>query len=141
MDEGMSTFEQMMEGNFEGAEEMFKRMIPPFTDHVKQQRRRLGGDWAVAWAIFSREHRERARELLGEDLVFIVLNMTKECQRRRLDERHAGTGVKVDIMEQMFKLYEPAGEDEMNAFNVTISEDMSPHDVVEEVLKILRNLK
>ena len=71
MEEGTELFEETMKGNMEGFEKMFKDLLPPFTDHLKQQRKRLGGDWAVAWAIVSQEHRKRARELLGDDLVFI----------------------------------------------------------------------
>ena len=64
-----------------------------------------------------------------------------ECQMKRLNERHAGTGIIiVDVMEQMVKLYEPATDDEESAFNVIISEDMSRNDVIEEVLQILQNL-
>ena len=60
---------------------------------------------------------------------------------KRLHERHAGTGANMDVMDNMFKLYKPADEDEQNTFNVTITEDMSPEHVVEEVHKIVRGLK
>jgi gluconate kinase len=133
--------EETSKGNSKLVNNLFTSMLPPFTDHVKQQRTRLGGDWAVAWAIFSRAQRERARELLDNDVVFIVLNMTNQCQAQRLHDRHAGTGADMDVMDKMFRLYEPAGEDEGNAFNVTITEDMSREDVVEEVQKIVQGFK
>ena len=40
----------------------------------------------------SRAQRDLIRNILGPDLVFVVLNMTKECQEKRLHERH-GDGI------------------------------------------------
>ena len=40
-------------------------------------------------------------------------------------------------MEKMFNLYEPAGENEENAFNVTVDTGMSRQDVLKQVTNIL----
>ena len=72
---------------------------------------------------------------MGPDLVFVVINMTQECQKERLKERH-GESVG-DLMEKMFNLYEPTGEDEENAFNVTVDTGMSRQDVLKQVTKTL----
>ena len=37
----------------------------------------------------------------------------------------------------MSKMFEPAGKDEKNAFDVLITEDMTPDDVAKKVLDIL----
>ena len=140
LQEGMGVFMDMMQGKFEAADETFIKLLPYITEHVKQQRVRLGGDWAMSLACFSRKQREKAREMLGEDLVFIVLNMTEECSRKRMAARHAGTGFNLDIMEKMYGLYEPAGNDEKNSYNLTITEDMGPDDVIAEVKKIVDGL-
>ena len=70
--------------------------------------------------------------------MFIVLNLTKNCQQKRLKGRH-GEGENAEKTNKMFAniydLYEPAGEDEEGAHNVTISEDMSPDDVMKLVLE------
>ena len=52
---------------------MFEQMLPPLTDHIKQQRKRLGGHWALALALFSRKQREKAREMLGNFHVFFPI--------------------------------------------------------------------
>ena len=39
-------------------------------------------------------------------------------------------------MEKFYDLYEPAGDDEENAYNINITEDMSIDDVIQEFLKI-----
>ena len=41
-------------------------------------------------------------------------------------------------MEEMFKLYEPAGEDEESAFNVTVDTGMSRQDVLKQVRDIAK---
>ena len=40
-------------------------------------------------------------------------------------------------MVNILNLYEPAGEDEVNAYNVTITEEMNPDDVVQKILEII----
>ena len=37
----------------------------------------------------------------------------------------------------MFDLFEPAGEDEEGAHNVTVTEDMSPDDVLNRVMEVI----
>ena len=43
-------------------------------------------------------------------------------------------------MEKFYDLYEPADEDEKNAYNIDITEDMSVEDVIKKVLKIVENI-
>ena len=40
-------------------------------------------------------------------------------------------------MLKILDLYEPAGEDEVNAYNVTITDKMIPDDVVQKILEII----
>ena len=44
------------------------------------------------------------------------------------------------LMEKFYDLYEPADEDEKNAYNIDITEDMSVEDVIEKVLKTVENI-
>ena len=44
------------------------------------------------------------------------------------------------MMVKFFDLYEPAGADEKNAYNIDITEDMSVEDVLKEVLKIVEKV-
>ena len=44
------------------------------------------------------------------------------------------------LLEKFYDLYEPAGEDEKNAYNIDITEDMSVDDVIKKVLKIVENI-
>ena len=40
----------------------------------------------------------------------------------------------------MFDSFEPAGEDEEGSYNVTITEDMTPDDVLKRVLEIIAKI-
>ena len=64
--------------------------------------------------------------------------MTKECQEKRLINRHGNDKMAIDFLTKIHTMYEPAGDDEENALNVTITEEMSPEDVVQ---KVLENIK
>ena len=76
--------------------------------------------------------------------VFLVLNLTKEAQNHRLLARHGSDEagkVLADSMRKVFNFYEPAGNDEENAFNIDISEEMSVDDVMNKILEVLNSIK
>jgi len=108
-------------------------------EDIIRQRERLGGDWATAFAVFSRKQRDIIRNVLGNDVIFFILHLTQESNRKRLVGRH-GDDMAAEfnkIFDSMSKMYESAGEDEKNAFDLHITEDMTPDDVVQKVLDIL----
>ena len=130
----------MWAGKYDAVEETLNPLYDQMSNHVMIQRKRLGGDMAIAQAVFSRKQRDKLRKIIGPDLVFIVLNMTKECQMKRIKGRHGDSPMLEEFMRVLVKyaeMCEPAGDDEENAFNVTISEDMSKDDVVKKVLEVV----
>ena len=73
--------------------------------------------------------------------MFIVLNLTKSCIRKRLEVRSGGgeNGKKsVEIGTKMYEMYVPAGEDEERAHNINIRENMSTDEVVKLILDQIR---
>ena len=69
-------------------------------------------------------------------MIFILLNLTIECQTERLIRRHGEeTEGIAEIMSQVHKLTEAAEIDEPNAINVTIEVDDTRQSVLEKVLK------
>ena len=136
-------FKKIMQGQFDGMEESLKPFLEIMAKHVVNERQRLGGDFAVAQAIFSRTQRDLLRELMGPDLVFIVMNMTKESQMERLSKRHAGNMPEafMNVLIKWAEMCEPAGEDEVNAYNLDITGDMTKEEVVQKVLEIAANIK
>ena len=54
------------------------------SDDIKKQKKRLGGDFAIAHAVNTRVGRDLIRKEMGDDVVFIVLNLTPACQEARI---------------------------------------------------------
>ena len=135
--------EVLMTGNLENLDDVFRPVIEVTGKDIARQRERLGGDWAVAFAVYSRSQREALHKIFGSDLVFIVLNLTKECQMKRVKGRH-GDGEQMEEVNDMFvklnDLYKPADDDEKNAFNIFVTEDMTPEDVVQKTIAIIQNI-
>ena len=117
---------------------MVKPLYQAMTDDIKKQKKRLGGDFAIAHAVATRVSRDFIRGELGDEVVFVVLNLTSECQVNRIKGRH-GEEMEggVEMMGEMFKLYEEAEGDEPNAVNVIIEEKDTPQLVLEKVLKAI----
>ena len=81
-------FQELINGKLDGIEDELEPMYEEMSKHIALQRKRLGGNMAIAQAVFSRGQRERIRKMIGPDLVFIVMNLTKECQLKRIESRH-----------------------------------------------------
>ena len=133
-------WENMRKGNFEGIEEREKPFYELMTEYLVKERKRLGGNWAIAHTIFSRTQREFLCQKLGSELVFIVMNMSADCQRKRIEGRHGKAIGKefVEILCKYAEMCEPAGDDEENAYNLDITEDMTKDDVMEKVYEIIQ---
>ena len=136
--EMMKTIE---EDNADGSMEKFGEIGYITAKEIKKQKERIGGDWAIAFAVLTRKQRDELRKILGPDLIFIVLNITLDCNNKRLMKRHGdneNTKLMVKKFENMIKKYEVAGDDEENAFNITITDDMTPEDVAIQATGILQ---
>ena len=141
-DMAMKKFSKMMMGQFNNVEENVQPMYDCMSEHIDKQRKRLGGDMAIAQAVFSRNQRDKIREILGPDLVFIVLNMTEDCMTKRIKKRHGESlgEIFLNILKGYSELCEPADDDEENAYNVSITEEMNPGDLIQIILEIINKL-
>ena len=141
-DMAMKKFAKMMTGQFDNVEEDVQPMYDCMSEHVDKQRKRLGGDMAIAQTVFSRNQRDKIRKILGPDLVFIVLNMTEDCMTTRVKKRHGDSlgEIILNILKGYSELCEPADDDEENAYNITITEEMSPEDLIQIILEIINKL-
>ena len=122
---------------------VIRPLLKVMAKDILRQKKRLGGDFAVAFAVSRRESRDLLREQMGPDLVFIVLNLTKECMTERVEKRHPGDEGKiyVDLFNRMYDAYQPAGDDEENAYNVSVDGNMSPDDVVQNVINLIEKIE
>ena len=105
---------------------------------IDQQRKRIGGNFAIAYAIHSLGVRNHIRTILP-DCIFVTLTLSKESQRKRLLIRHDEKS-EVEVIKfltGLFDIYELPEENEKNIFNIEITDEMTPDDVVERVKQIL----
>jgi len=131
--------EKMSTGNFDDIDwDKAKPFLGNMAKDILVQKQRLGGDFAVAHAVTSRDMRDHIRTILP-DCIFIVLSMTDETQQKRIKERHgeAAEGV-FEMLVKMHKLYEKPGDGEKNTYNVDITEDMTRKDVFNKVMETLK---
>merc|ERR1719193_1497236 len=101
---------------------------------IARTRARIGGDWAIATVLDSPRIRDFVRGELGPELEIVVLSMTLEEQKARIRGRHEGNEDAVGLMEVFFDMCKPAGEDEPRTMGLTVTPEMTPHDVVAQIL-------
>jgi len=113
-------------------------------EHIKQEKQRIGGsNWAVAQAVPFQWLRQHIKEIIGPDCIFVVMSMTEETQASRVEKRHADLdeGMKtffLDMLKNMAKSYEDAGENEENAVNVRIAPEDTEQDVIDKILEAVK---
>ena len=106
---------------------------------IKKEKKRIGGNWVVASAVPTRHLRDHIKNELGNGVIFIVLNMAKEDQMKRLLSRHGNeeSGL-AKVLNNMFDKFEPATENEDNALDCVITSGMTREDVIEKIFKMVQ---
>ena len=103
------------------------------------ERRRLGGNWVVGFTVPTRHLRDHIKNQCGPDIYFVVLNMTKEDQRKRIVNRHRNETNLIEILTKQYEVFDPADEDEERAINIKVTNNMSPDDVLQRIVKFKSN--
>jgi len=115
-------------------------------DDILKERSKLGGDWVIGQAVYSKAAREIIRKRLGKDLTFVVLESGEEdLQVERMVKRALGDGevteeAKEDIKEKCAQRaggHEHVEEDERNTFAIYVTKAMTPEDVVKKIFETL----
>ena len=131
-------FEKMTQGNMEEMDwEKTKPFYTNISNDVDTQKKRIGGNFAIAQAVPSRELRDHIRLTLP-DCIFITLTVTKENQKKRILARHGDNCSDIiELFNKFYEMYEGPGDGEENTYNIDITENMTPNDVMNHVLEIL----
>merc|ERR1711936_193758 len=98
--------DETFEFKLELGEEMYGMMC----EDIKKERKRIGGDWAVAGVTFNKEVRDFIRDRLGADLVFVYLTMEVETVKERLKIRHPDNEELLKVLMKIHKMCEAAAE-------------------------------
>ena len=108
---------------------------------ISSEKKRIGGNWAIAHVLLTREIRENMRRWLGGDLVIVILTMSSEDRRERILQRHEGSTDAADLMDTFEKIMEPIGEGEENTIQVNVTASMTREDVVERISQRIEKLE
>jgi len=116
-----------------------KRFFGLLCEDIMKEKKRIGGDWAVATALaINKDWRQFLRSLLGPELIIVNLTMSDEGIRNRLMARHNGNSTIVDLLmkqKQKFTDLCQEGDDEDGVLNIYVTEGMSKNDVVDQILE------
>ena len=125
-------------------EEQGGRAYKYMSECVSYERRRIGGDWAVAQAVPTRLLRDVIRKNLGNDkVVFILIGLDTEATRKRLNKRHGESEeglAMTDFCMKVNSFYELKAADEENTYDVIVRNEMTPNDVVQKMIEIINEL-
>ena len=93
--------------NVMAGKEVSIELMLDFYEHlaldIRREKKRIGGDFAIATFILKREAREHIRKILGPDLIIVILSMSQEERRERVLVRHPGdtdTADRMDVSHQ-----------------------------------------
>ena len=63
--------------------------------------------------------------------------MDMDNVRKRVQKRHADDDSVNTLIAPIYKIFEPMGQNEKNAVNITITSEMTPDDVLEKILNVV----
>jgi len=107
---------------------------------ISNEQKRIGGDFAIAQAVPTRKIRDFIRNQMGDNLIFVVLHMSKEDQMARIVARHGDQDENlVEKMTKCHDVFEPAEDDEKSAIHCLITKDMTRDAVVEKIIRLLKD--
>ena len=88
----------MMAGN-DYDKEIMLEFYRHMAEDIANEKKRIGGDFAIAHVLLTAEMRATMRECLGADLIIIVLTMSSADRRERVLARHADDVNAADLMD------------------------------------------
>jgi len=109
---------------------------------ILKERKKLGGNWVVTHAVYTRTARDIIRRKMGDGLVLVVLETEEEdLQIERLARRASRKErLTADELESSKKkvagfvgYHDTVEDDEPNTFKVVVTGDMTAEDVVKKV--------
>ena len=93
----------------------------------------------------TRKLRDGIRKSIGNDkVIFFLLGLEREVTLARLTKRHgdseAGKSM-TDFCIKVESFYELKAQDEDDTFDIIITKDMTPKDVAQKIMEIVKKLK
>merc|ERR1719187_2071632 len=135
-------FEQVMKDGAmsDSSREKLKPYYALMCEDILRERKRIGGDWAVAHVVWTREHRDLLRSKMGPKLVIVNLVMEPEELRKRVLTRHQGDEDAADLMTTFKNMCDPVEAGEPGAVNIQVKAGMTREEVVDTILEMVETI-
>jgi len=121
-----------------------KELMMEFYRHmagdIVSEKRRIGGNFAIAHCLFTAEVRAAVRKCLGADLVIILLTMSSADRRERVLARHGDDVDAADLMDHFENLMEGVQEHEPNTIELKVDSTMTKDEVVTKIFEKIEKL-
>ena len=133
---GNVAFTAMRRGQSFNMEDL-ERRYDAQCENIINERNRIGGDWVIASGIYTKALRDRIVTKLGPDAVIVSLEMDREEQRRRLENRYGDNGGYHwwrNFDHWVYNLFEPLQESEKNAIKIDVSGSLSREEIVHKIV-------
>jgi len=130
----------MMQGKDYDKEALLK-YYSLMAEDIGKEKKRIGGDFAIAHVLLTADIRAVVRDLLGPDLIIVVLTMSSADRRERILERHHGDEHSANVLDQFDKVMEGVRENEPNTIELRVGSTMTKDEVVAEIMQKVEQLK
>merc|ERR1712013_273498 len=107
---------------------------------IATEKKRIGGDFAIAHVLLTAEVRAAMRKWLGDDLIIIVLTMSSADRRERVLARHADDVNAADIMDHFESIMEGVKENEPNTVELKVDSTMTREEVMAKIFEKIEKL-
>ena len=135
---------EIMKGNSVDPK-IWEDMYELLCEDILKGRAKIGGNWVIGQAVYTRAARDFIRKKMGDDLTMIILQSGEEdLQRHRLATRVLDLGSEDYSQEareaaekQVSKMVggmEPHEKDEPKTFAINVTKAMTPDDVAKQCL-------
>ena len=110
--------------------ELGKEVYRSMAENIKSEKARIGGDWVVAQAVASKVLRDEIKKVLGPDLIFVFLDVSKDALGKRLRQRYGENSSLFDTIIKLANMYEVASFNEPNTIIISVDDSVSTKDVM-----------
>ena len=120
--------------------------VKPFytllAEDIVRHKKRLGGNFAVAQAVPTREFRDCMKGVFGPQAIFITIRLSKETNAKRVEARHADGDEEMkkkvlEFLNGIYDQYEDAQPGEENCITVHVGPEDGKAEVMNKILKLV----
>ena len=104
---------------------------------IRIEKKRMGGNWVVAQAVPTKHLRDHIKKELGDNVIFIILDMKKDDQRKRIIARHGEGGGFLETLVNIYDRFESPSQEEKDVITINVNNDMSRDNLVDEIVEYI----